>query len=157
MKRIATTFVVLGLTAGAALAEVAPSDVAFEDGAIAQSLSGMAGNPEEGRKIMTSKKLGNCVSCHAAEDYADVPFAGDIGPVLDGAGSRWDEAQIRGIVANAKMMFEDTMMPSFYKTTGYIRPGDAFTGKAAKGELPPLLSAQQIEDVVAYLMTLKDE
>ncbi|MDH5452562.1 MAG: c-type cytochrome, partial [Paracoccaceae bacterium] len=67
------------------------------------------------------------------------------------------EAELRGIVANSKMTFEDSMMPSFYKTKGYIRPGDAFTGKAAEGdELPPLLTAQQIEDVVAYLMTLKE-
>jgi sulfur-oxidizing protein SoxX len=157
MKRIATTLVVLGLTAGAALAEVAPTDVAFEDGAIAQSLSGSAGNAENGRKIATTKSLGNCVSCHAAEAYADVPFHGEIGPMLDGAGSRWEEAQLRGIVANAKMTFEGTMMPAFYKTNGYIRPGNAYTGKAAEGDLPPLLSAQQVEDVVAYLMTLKDE
>lgn len=157
MKRIATTLVVLGLTAGAALAEVAPNDVAFEDGAIAQSLSGSAGNAENGRKIATTKSLGNCVSCHAAEAYADVPFHGEIGPMLDGAGSRWEEAQLRGIVANAKMTFEGTMMPAFYKTNGYIRPGNAYTGKAAEGDLPPLLSAQQVEDVVAYLMTLKDE
>lgn len=157
MKRIATTIVVLGLTAGASIAQVAPADVSYVDGAIAQSLSGVAGNPDEGRTIITSKKLGNCVSCHAAESYADVPFPGDIGPMLDGVGSRWEEAEIRGIVANAKMTFEGTMMPAFYKTNGYIRPGDAYTGKAAKGDLPPLLSAQQIEDVVAYLMTLKDE
>ena len=48
------------------------------------------------------------------------------------------------------------MMPSFYKTAGYIRPGNAFTGKAAEGPLEPLLTAQQVEDVVAYLMTLKE-
>ena len=79
-----------------------------------------------------------------------------IGPALDGAGDRWSESELRGIVANAKMMFEGTMMPSFYKDTGYIRPGNAYTGKAADGALDPLLSAQQIEDVVAYLATLKD-
>jgi sulfur-oxidizing protein SoxX len=157
MKSIVTTLVVLGLTAGAAIAEVAPTDVAFADGAIAQSLSGVAGNADEGRNIVTSKNLGNCVSCHAAEAYADVPFAGNIGPILDGVGSRWEEAEVRGIVANAKMTFEGTMMPAFYKTSGYIRPGNAYTGKAATGDLPPLLSAQQVEDVVAYLMTLKDE
>jgi sulfur-oxidizing protein SoxX len=157
MKRIATTLVVLGLTAGAAIAEVAPTDVAFTDGAIAQSLSGVAGNADEGRKIVTSKKLGNCVSCHAADAYVDIPFHGEIGPMLDGVGSRWEEAEVRGIVANAKMTFEGTIMPAFYKTNGYIRPGNAYTGKAATGDLPPLLSAQQVEDVVAYLMTLKDE
>ena len=59
-------------------------------------------------------------------------------------------------MANAKAMFEGTMMPSFYKTEGFIRVGDAYTGKAAEGEVAPLLTAQEVEDVVAYLMTLKD-
>jgi len=84
-----------------------------------------------------------------------VQFQGDVGPSLDGAATRWDEAQLRGIVANAKMMFEGTRMPAFYKTTGFIRPGDGYTAKAAPADLPPILTAQQIEDVVAYLMTLK--
>jgi len=53
-------------------------------------------------------------------------------------------------------MFEESMMPSFYKTEGFIRPGKAYTGKAADDTFGPLLTAQQIEDVVAYLTTLKD-
>ncbi len=99
----------------------------------------------------------NCVACHEVSALADVPFHGEIGPMLDGAGDRWSEAELRGIVANAKIMFPDSMMPSFYKTEGFIRPGDAYTGEAADPEtFGPLLSAQQIEDVVAYLVTLKD-
>jgi sulfur-oxidizing protein SoxX len=76
--------------------------------------------------------------------------------MLDGAGDRWSEAELRGILVDAKMTFEDSMMPSFYKTEGFIRLGNAYTGKAHEGDVEPLLSAQQIEDVVAYLMTLKD-
>ena len=53
-------------------------------------------------------------------------------------------------------MFPETMMPSFYKTEGFIRIGNGFTGKAAEGDVPPLLTAQQVEDVVAFLMTLKE-
>jgi sulfur-oxidizing protein SoxX len=53
-------------------------------------------------------------------------------------------------------MFPDTVMPSFYRTTGFIRPGNAYTGKAAEGDLEPLLTAQQVEDVVSYLLTLKE-
>nr|WP_319246622.1 sulfur oxidation c-type cytochrome SoxX [uncultured Celeribacter sp.] len=157
MKRIAPIFVALGLVAGAAGAEISPGDVQFEEGAVAQSLTGTPGDAVEGRRIMTTKSLGNCVSCHAADAYADVPFHGEVGPWLDGAGSRWSEAELRGLVVNAKHTFEGTVMPAFYKTSGYIRPGDAYTGKAAPADLPPILSAQQIEDVVAYLMTLKDE
>jgi sulfur-oxidizing protein SoxX len=54
------------------------------------------------------------------------------------------------------MMFPDTMMPSFYKTEGFIRVGNGFSGKAAEGPVAPLLTAQQIEDVVAFLLTLKE-
>ncbi|MEJ2028252.1 MAG: sulfur oxidation c-type cytochrome SoxX [Limibacillus sp.] len=137
--------------------EVAPADVSYEDGAVAQSLTGVAGDPAAGREIVGNKSLGNCVACHAATDLADVPFHGEIGPMLDGAGDRWSAAELRGIVANAKVMFEDSMMPSFYRVDGFTRPGDAYTGKAADpATFGPLLTAQQVEDVVASLQTLKE-
>ncbi len=156
MKR--TTITLFALLAGLGMANaetVAPADVTYEDGAIAQSLTGVAGNPMEGAKVISTKSLGNCVACHEITDLADVPFHGEVGPLLDGAGDRWSEAELRGIVANAKMMFEGSMMPSFYKTDGFTRLGNAYTGKAHEGEVEPLLTAQQIEDVVAYLMTLQ--
>lgn len=146
----------VGVATSAFAAEVEPTAVSYTDGAVEMSLTGMAGNPEEGAKVVGSKKLGNCVACHEVSALPDIAFQGLIGPSLDGAGDRWSEAELRGIVANAKMMFEGTMMPSFYKDTGYIRPGKGYTGKAADETLGPLLSAQQIEDVVAYLATLKD-
>lgn len=156
MKTTLTITAAAALWAGAVLAEApAPSEVMFEDGSIAESLTGVAGNPEEGRKIM-NKGAGNCIACHMVSDLAELPFHGEVGPMLDGAGERWSEAELRGIVANAKIMFPETMMPSFYKTDGFVRPGNAFTGKAADGPLDPLLTAQQIEDVVAYLLTLKE-
>lgn len=160
MKSVILSAACLVACIGAAsAAEIAPMDVKYDDyGAIAESLTGVPGDVAEGRKVMATKSLGNCVSCHAVSEMADVPFHGEVGPVLDGVADRWSEAELRGIVANAKKTYDGTVMPSFYKTTGYIRPGDAFTGKAAKSDpLPPLLSAQQIEDVVAYLMTLKEE
>ncbi|UWR23299.1 sulfur oxidation c-type cytochrome SoxX [Sulfitobacter sp. S190] len=137
--------------------EILPTNVAFSDGAVTQSLSGAPGDAANGRIIVGDKGQGNCVACHQVSDLADVPFHGEIGPMLDGAGDRWSEAELRGIVANAKMMFEGSMMPSFYKTEGFIRPGNAYTGEAADETFGPLLSAQQIEDVVAYLVTLKEE
>ncbi len=135
----------------------APDDVSFEDGAVAESLTGTPGDAKNGMLLM-NKGAGNCVACHAVTELTDAfPFHGEIGPPLDGAGERWTEAELRGIVTNAKMMFPDTMMPSFYKTTGYTRPGDKkFKGKAAEDPIETLLTPQQIEDVVAYLMTLKD-
>lgn len=156
MKRKILALALAGLATGAPAAEIAPGDVVFEDGAVAVSLTGQPGDPVRGREIVGSKSLGNCVACHANSEMPDVPFQGEIGPVLDGVADRWTEAELRGIVTNAKMMFPGSMMPSFYKVAGFTRPGDAYTGDAAPENLPPILSAQQIEDVVAYLMTLKE-
>lgn len=151
-------FAIVALSASVAVAatEISPTDVAFDEGTVAQSLSGVAGDPASGREIVGNKSLGNCVACHQVSDLSNVPFQGEIGPMLDGAGDRWTEAELRGIVANAKIMFEDSMMPAFYKTEGFIRPGNAYTGEAADDTFGPLLTAQQIEDVVAYLSTLKE-
>jgi sulfur-oxidizing protein SoxX len=147
------------LSAGVAQAEaIAPAEVSYQDGAVSESLTGVAGDPASGMKVMTTRGLGNCIACHEVTALLDFPFHGEVGPSLDGVAGRWNEAELRGIVANAKMMFDGTMMPAFYKKSGYIRPGNAYTGKAAKEEeLSTLLTAQQIEDVVAYLMTLKEQ
>lgn len=139
-----------------AISETAPKEVVYAEGAVKTSLTGVPGDPANGVKVMTTNALGNCVACHQIAALPKVEFPGDIGPALDGAGSRWSEAQLRGIVANAKMTFDGTFMPAFYKVDGFIRPGDAYTGKAGTEPLPPILDAQQIEDVVAFLMTLKD-
>lgn len=156
MKRSVITIAAFVLATGSAFAETMPGDVSYEEGAVSASLSGSAGDAEAGMKVMTTRGLGNCIACHEVTALKDFPFHGEVGPALDGAGERWSEAELRGIVANAKMTFEETMMPAFYKTNGFNRPGNAFTGKAADGDLPPLLSAQQIEDVVAFLLTLKE-
>lgn len=156
MKQSVAYLAAASLWAGAAFAEpIAPMDVSFVDGAIEQSLSGMPGDPANGRVLM-NKGSGNCIACHQVSDLAEFPFHGEIGPMLDGAGERWSEAELRGIVANAKIMFPESMMPSFYRTDGFTRPGNAYTGKAAEGDLDPLLTAQEVEDVVAYLLTLTE-
>ncbi|WGH79633.1 sulfur oxidation c-type cytochrome SoxX [Jannaschia ovalis] len=158
MRRFALSIAASMTAATMAMAEgvVAPAEVEFDEyGAVTVSLSGAPGDAENGRLLM-NKGSGNCIACHAVTDLEELGFHGEIGPPLDGVADRWTEADLRGIVANAKVMFEGTMMPSFYKTTGYVRPGDAYTGKAAEGELAPLLTAQEVEDVVAYLMTLKE-
>jgi sulfur-oxidizing protein SoxX len=155
MKRTLLTIALVAAATGATAAEIAPGEVPFEDGAVAVSLTGTPGDPARGREVVGNKSLGNCVACHANSEMSDIPFHGEIGPMLDGAGERWSEAELRGIVANAKMMFPDSMMPSFYKVDGFTRPGNAYTGEAADDSFGPLLTAQQIEDVVAYLATLK--
>jgi sulfur-oxidizing protein SoxX len=157
MRISVITAIAAGALASAAYAEeIAPTAVSFTDGAVEQSLTGVAGDPANGRVIIGDNGQGNCVACHVVSEMADVPFQGNIGPALDGAADRWSEAELRGLVVNAKVMFEGSMMPSFYRTEGYIRPGNVYTGKAADDTFGPLLSAQQVEDVVAYLATLKE-
>jgi sulfur-oxidizing protein SoxX len=155
-RNLLTIMVFAASTLGVSAADIEPSKVVYVDGGVEASLTGGAGDAASGRKIVGNKKLGNCVACHEVGDLAEVPFQGEIGPPLTGAGDRWSTAELRGIVSNAKMMFDESMMPSFYKTEGFIRPGKAYTGKAADDTFAPLLSAQQIEDVVAYLATLKE-
>jgi sulfur-oxidizing protein SoxX len=152
------------LAAGFALAAttlhadvILPDDVVTNEyGDIAQSLTGVPGDAAAGRDVMVNRGLGNCIACHQVTALEDEQFHGEVGPSLDGVGARWDEAALRGIVANAKMAFPDSIMPSFYRVSGFTRPGNAFTGRAAEGPLDPLLTAQQVEDVVAYLMTLTE-
>ncbi len=144
------------LATGAVADTVAPMDVSYgEYGEVEMSLSGAPGDIENGKSIM-NKGAGNCIACHAVTDLQDLPFHGEIGPSLDGVADRWSEAEIRGIVANAKNVFPDSMMPSFYRVEGYVRPGNGFSGKAVEGDVQPLLTAQEIEDLVAYLVTLKE-
>lgn len=150
MKVFACVAVVVGMT-GAALADsTAPGEVQFVDGAVAASLTNLGGDAAAGRNWFADRKLGNCLACHVNSDRSDQSFHGEVGPSLDGVGSRWSEAELRGIVANAKVTFEDTIMPAFYRDSGYTRTLKKFDGKT-------ILSAQQVEDVVAYLLTLKED
>ena len=152
----ATPAVIAGaavLAAGLATAGAvtAPGEVEMKDFAVTEPLTDTPGDPAMGRDWAAARKLGNCLACHENADMADLPFHGEVGPPLDGAGSRWNEAQLRAIVINSKVIFgEQTIMPAFYRTAGFSRPMDKFEGET-------ILTAQQVEDVVAYLKTLKDE
>ena len=130
--------------------DISPSGVVYLDGAVKASLAGMPGDAASGRKVFSNRKQGNCLACHMNSDQSEHGFHGEVGPSLDGVADRWTREELRGIVANAKMMFEGTIMPAFYIDSGYNRPSDKFAGKT-------ILTAQQVEDVVAYLMTLKEE
>lgn len=152
-----TLAAVVALTTAATEETVAPADVQYDEyGAVAASLTGVAGDAANGAVVMKTKSKGNCIACHAVSALNDAPFHGEVGPELDGVGDRWTSAELRGILSNAKITFDGTVMPAYYKVDGFIRPGNAYTGKAADGALSPLLSAQDIEDVVAFLSTLKE-
>lgn len=126
----------------------AAADYTVVDMAIPKSLTGVPGDPQRGAQVVINRRLGNCLSCHANTGMAEHPFHGEIGPPLDGVAERWSEGELRLIVANPKEMFPGTIMPAFHRTTGLNRVLDDFQGK-------PILSAQELEDVLAYLMTLK--
>jgi sulfur-oxidizing protein SoxX len=112
-------------------------------------LTGKPGDAKEGAKTVSGRRLGNCLSCHEIGALREEEFHGDVGPSLDGVAGRWDTAALRMIVVNAKMVFGgETVMPAFYRTEGLNRVRPEFAGK-------PILTAQQVEDVVAFLATLK--
>jgi sulfur-oxidizing protein SoxX len=150
MGRFSLTLVYLFAGSSAFAGDVMPANVVFDDGAIGATLTGQAGDPAAGRKVFMNRKQGNCLACHANEDMSDQSFHGEVGPALDGVADRWEAAELRGIVVNSKMMFEGTIMPAFYKDGGFERNLKKFQGKS-------ILNAQQVEDVVAYLLTLKEE
>lgn len=156
--KLTTLTLAAAMVAGTAMAEgvVAPQNVAVSDyGEVSTSLTGKPGDPERGLEVYSKRSLGNCVACHEVSGL-DVAFPGNVGPMLDGAADRWSEAELRGIVVNSKKMFPGTVMPSYYRVDDFIRPGNAYTGKAADDSFGPLLTAGQIEDVVAFLSTLKE-
>ena len=135
----------------AAVAEpVSPGAVKIVDGEAKTSLTGKPGSAAKGREWFKNRKLGNCLACHVNSEMTDEQFHGEVGPALDGVADRWSEAQLRAIVVNAKAIFGDgTLMPAFYRDSGYTRPRKKFAGKS-------ILSAEQVEDIVAYLKTLKE-
>lgn len=154
--RFTTLTLAAVMAAGIAVAgEVAPTDVVFNGSAVDASLSGVAGNAAAGQEVYASKKKGNCIACHQISSV-DAAFPGNVGPSLDGVADRWSEAELRGILVNSKMTFDGTVMPAYYKVDGFIRPGNRYTGKAADDTFGPLLAAQEIEDLVAFLSTLKE-
>lgn len=139
----------LALTTASFAGETGANDVVFEDGAVAAALTDTAGDAANGRKVFINRKLGNCLACHVNSEIPEQSWHGEVGPALDGVADRWETAQLRGIIVNAKMAFDGTIMPSFYRTENGVRPLEKFAGKT-------ILTAQQVEDVLAYLQTLKE-
>ncbi|HET9207441.1 MAG TPA: sulfur oxidation c-type cytochrome SoxX [Burkholderiaceae bacterium] len=115
---------------------------------IPKPLAPDAPNVENGRRIVTERQTGLCVLCHSGP-FPEARFQGDIATNLAGTGSRWSEAQLRLRLVDASQLNPQTIMPSYYRTQGLERVGWQWRGQ-------PVLNAQQIEDVVAFLKTLKD-
>ncbi|MBV1703053.1 MAG: sulfur oxidation c-type cytochrome SoxX [Hyphomicrobiales bacterium] len=126
----------------------APIVLKVVDGGIPVSLTGKPGDAVTGKSVFMDRGLGNCYACHTVSLLKDQPFPGEIGPTLDGVGTLLTVPQLRMVVSNAKLMFPDTIMPAFHKNADLKDVADKFKGK-------PMLTSQQVEDVVAFLATLK--
>jgi sulfur-oxidizing protein SoxX len=139
---------VLAICAAAtgAQAQLVPYQIVGD--AIPSSLTGANGDATRGRTIVANHGVGLCLLCHSGP-FPEDKFQGNIAPNLKGAGSRSTEGQLRLRLVDASKINPDTIMPPYYRVDGLTRVAPAFQGK-------PVLTAEQIEDVVAYLMTLRD-
>ena len=116
--------------------------------AIPDSLTGAKGDPTRGRAIVASRQIGLCLLCHSGP-FPEERFQGNLAPDLRGAGRRWSEGQLRLRIVDSGRLNPSTIMPAYHRTEGLVRVAPAYRGK-------PVLSAAQIEDVVAFLTTLRD-
>ena len=111
------------------------------------SLTGAAGDPVSGKKIVLDRHVGLCLLCHSGP-FPEERFQGDLGPTLAGVGARLSAGQIRLRIVDASRVNPQTIMPPYYRKEGLSRVAPSHAGKT-------VLTAQQIEDVVAFLSTLK--
>ena len=118
------------------------------DGAIPAPLTAQPGDPERGRQVVRDRDGGDCTICHAMP-LPQREFHGTIGPPLDGIGSRTTAGALRLRLVDPKALNPATIMPAYYKIEGLNRVLDRYRTR-------PILSAQQIEDAIAYLLTLTD-
>ncbi len=131
----------------AAAEQLAPFEIVGD--AIPLALDGLPGDAERGRVIVLDRTGGNCLICHKVP-VASEPFQGELGPDLAGVGGRLTAAQIRQRLVDQSRLDRATLMPPYYRVDNLTRVAAPFQGK-------PVLNAQQIEDVVAWLATLKDQ
>jgi L-cysteine S-thiosulfotransferase len=135
---LAMLFLLAGAAAGAQVSDQ-----------IMAPLTDQPGDPARGKEIMLDPARGNCLICHPAP-IAVVEFHGDVGPDLAGVGRRYDVGELRLRVVDARRLNPASVMPAYHRTDGLHRVLKEYRGK-------PILTKQEVEDVVAYLMTLTED
>jgi sulfur-oxidizing protein SoxX len=143
--RLAALALCLVASAAAAQAPLVPYRIVGD--AIPDSLTGSKGDAARGRAIVANRQ-NTCLLCHAGP-FPEERFQGNLAPDLRGAGARWSEGQLRLRLVDARKLNAATIMPAYYRVDGLQRVAPAFRGK-------PILTAEQIEDAVAFLVTLRD-
>lgn len=134
-----------GLSAPQQTAALEAYEVAGD--AIPRPLGGLTGDIAHGEALVRDRERGNCLICHQGVDRRE-PFQGSIGPPFAGVGARLTAGQIRLKLVDASRLNPETVMPPYYRTEGLLDVAPQYRGK-------PALSAQEIEDVVAYLASLR--
>ena len=117
------------------------------DGTIDTPLTDVPGDPARGRAIVVNRQSGLCLLCHSGP-FAEERFQGNMAPDLTGTGARWSEGQLRLRLVDSRRIDPQSIMPSYRRSEGFERVGAAWQDKA-------VLSAQQVEDVVSFLRTLR--
>ena len=133
------------MLAGAAAAQTVPFVV--QGDAIEAPLAGLVGDAARGGMVVRNRETANCLICHAIPEARE-RFMGDVGPSLEGVGSRLSQGQIRLRVVDPTLLNEASVMPAYHRVEGFTRVDPRFRGR-------PVLTAQEVEDVVAYLATLR--
>jgi len=116
--------------------------------AVPEALGGLKGDAKRGEDIVRDRRLGNCLICHQLP-LKDEPFQGEIGPALTGIGARLSEGQIRLRLIDESLINPQTLMPPYYRAANLNNVDPEYAGR-------PALTAQQLEDVTAYLTSQKE-
>jgi sulfur-oxidizing protein SoxX len=136
------------IAAASALAIASLVGAAHAQDAMPESLTGAKGDPVRGRAIVANRQVGLCLLCHSGP-FPEERFQGNLAPDLRGAGRRWSEGQLRLRIADSSRINPASIMPAYHRTEGLTRVAPAWRTR-------PVLTAEQIEDVVAFLVTLTD-
>lgn len=146
-KHVVAMFLLALASAFASAAHAQVVEHKVVDDGIPEALTSSPASAERGRAIVANRYLSMCLLCHQAP-IAEEKFQGDVSTNLAGTGTRWSAAQLRLRVVDARRLNPQSVMPAYHRVDGLTRVAKAVQGK-------PILDAQQVEDVVAYLVTLK--